>query len=122
VQFERRTVASAQARLLRPDSKEVRESGRSEGGACSEAKFVGPTRNGRSPKDEAKPYCISRREVLEAYRKVKSNKGAARIVVDPLFQPDSYGYRSFLETRSARAVRTRFSTLTELRGPAAGRR
>ena len=74
-------------------SKEVRESGRSEGGACSEAKFVGPTRNGRSPKDEAKPYCISRREVLEAYRKVKSYKGAAGIVVDPLFQPDSYGYR-----------------------------
>jgi hypothetical protein len=38
---------------------QVRESGRSEEGACSEAKFVGPTRNGRSPKDEAKPYCIS---------------------------------------------------------------
>jgi group II intron reverse transcriptase/maturase len=60
-------------------SEEVRESGRSEGGACSEAKFVGPTRNGRSPKDEAKPYCISRQEVLEAYKKVKSNKGAAGI-------------------------------------------
>ena len=60
-------------------SDEVRESGRSEGGACSEAKFVGPTRNGRSSKDEAKPYCISRQEVLEAYRKVKSNKGAAGI-------------------------------------------
>jgi len=60
-------------------SVEVRESGRSEGGACSEAKFVGPTRNGRSPKDEAKPYCISRQEVLEAYKKVKSNKGAAGI-------------------------------------------
>jgi RNA-directed DNA polymerase len=48
-------------------------------GACSEAKFVGPTRNGRSSKDEAKPYCISRWEVLEAYKKVKSNKGAAGI-------------------------------------------
>ena len=60
-------------------SEEVRESGRSEGGACSEAKFVGPTRNGRSPKDEAKPYCISRQEVLEAYRKVKSNKGTAGV-------------------------------------------
>lgn len=60
-------------------SNEVRESGRSEGGACSEAKFVGPTRNGRSSKDEAKPYCISRWEVLEAYKKVKSNKGAAGI-------------------------------------------
>ena len=60
-------------------SEEVRESGRSEGGACSEAQFVGPTRNGRSPKDEAKPYCISRQEVLEAYRKVKSNKGTAGV-------------------------------------------
>jgi hypothetical protein len=47
---------------------------------CSEAKFVGPTRDGRSPTDKAKPYCISRQEVLEAYRKVKSNKGAAGIV------------------------------------------
>lgn len=60
-------------------SKEVRENGQSEGGACSEAKFVGPTRNGRSLKDDAKSYCISRREVLEAYRKVKSNKRAAGI-------------------------------------------
>ena len=54
-------------------SDEVRESGRSEGGACSEAKYVGPTRNRRSLKDEAKPYCISRWEILEAYKKVKSN-------------------------------------------------
>ena len=37
-------------------SEEVRESGRSEGGACSEAEFVGSTRNGRSLKDKAKPY------------------------------------------------------------------
>jgi len=58
-------------------SNEVRESGWSEGGACSEAKSVGPTSNGRSPKDEAKPFCISRWEVWEAYLKVKSNKGAA---------------------------------------------
>ena len=60
-------------------SGEVRESGRSEGDACSEARFVGPTRNGRSPRDKAKPFCISRQEVLEAYCKVKSNKGAAGI-------------------------------------------
>ncbi len=58
-------------------SDEVRESERSEGGGCSEAKSVGPTSNGRSPKDEAKPFCISRWEVWEAYLKVKSNKGAA---------------------------------------------
>jgi len=49
------------------------------GVACSEAKSVGPTptSRGRSPKDEAKPFCISRWEVWEAYLKVKSNKGAA---------------------------------------------
>jgi Group II intron, maturase-specific domain len=46
-------------------SKEVRESGRSEGGACSEARFVRPTRNGRSPKDEAKPYCIFTNEKFD---------------------------------------------------------
>jgi RNA-directed DNA polymerase len=44
---------------------------------CSEATSVGPTRKGRSPKDEAKPFCISRWEVWEAYLRVKSNKGAA---------------------------------------------
>ena len=44
---------------------------------CSEAKSVRPTRKGKSLKDEAKPFCISRREVWEAYLKVKSNQGAA---------------------------------------------
>jgi RNA-directed DNA polymerase len=58
-------------------SDEVRESGWSEGDVCSESKSVGPTSNGRSSKDEAKPFCISRREVWEAYLKVKSNQGAA---------------------------------------------
>ena len=60
-------------------SNEVRESGQSKGGACSGAKSVQPTSDGRSRKDKAKPYCIKRREVLEAYYKVKSNKGAAGI-------------------------------------------
>jgi len=60
-------------------SDEVRESGRSKGGACSGAKSVRPTRDGRSQKDKAKPYCITRIEVLEAYFKVKSNKGAAGV-------------------------------------------
>jgi len=54
-------------------------SGPSKGGACSGAKSVGPTSNGRSLKDKAKPYCIKRQEVLEAYYKVKSNKGAAGV-------------------------------------------
>jgi len=58
-------------------SEEVGESRRSEGGVCSEATSIGPTRKGRSPKDEAKPFCISRWEVWEAYVKVKSNQGAA---------------------------------------------
>ena len=58
-------------------SEEVGESRRSEGGVCSEATSVGPTRKGRSLKDEAKPFCISRWEVWEAYSKVKSNQGAA---------------------------------------------
>jgi RNA-directed DNA polymerase len=73
-----RTNAAPRGGVLR-SSVEVCESGWSEGGACSEAKFVGPTRNGRSSKDEAKPFSISRQEVLEAYEKVKSNKGAAGV-------------------------------------------
>jgi hypothetical protein len=44
---------------------------------CSEATSVRPTGKGRSLKDEAKPFCISRWEVWEAYLKVKSNQGAA---------------------------------------------
>ena len=58
-------------------SDEDGESRGSEGGVCSEATSVRPTRKGRSLKDEAKPFCISRREVWEAYWKVKSNQGAA---------------------------------------------
>ena len=58
-------------------SDEVGEIRRSEGGMCSEETSVGSTRKGRSLKDEAKPFCISRWEVWEAYLKVKSNKGAA---------------------------------------------
>ena len=60
-------------------SDEVRESGRCNGGACSGAKSVRPTSDGRSLKDKAKPFCITRIEVLEAYFKVKSNKGATGI-------------------------------------------
>src|SRR5258706_6269959 len=58
-------------------SDEYQESWRSKGDGGSEGKSVGPTSNGRSPKDEAKPFCISRWEVWEAYLKVKSKKGAA---------------------------------------------
>ncbi len=53
--------------------------GRSEGGAGSHARSIGPTRDRRSAKDKAKPYGMSRQEILEAYWKMKSNKGAAGI-------------------------------------------
>jgi retron-type reverse transcriptase len=33
--------------------------------------------NGRSPRNEAKPFCISKKEVWEAYQRVKANKRAA---------------------------------------------
>ncbi len=29
--------------------------------------------------NNAKPFCISKREVLEAYKQVKANRGAARV-------------------------------------------
>src|SRR5437588_8037416 len=70
------TNAASRGGTLR-SSDEVGESRRSEGGVCSEATSVGPTRKGRSLKDEAKPFCISRWEVWEAYLRVKSNQGAA---------------------------------------------
>src|SRR5215469_10707841 len=38
-----------------------------------------PTSNGRSPMNEAKPFCISKKEVWEAYQRVKENKGAAGV-------------------------------------------
>src|SRR5215469_6997339 len=38
-----------------------------------------PTSDGRSPMNEAKPFCISKKEVWEAYQRVKENKGAAGI-------------------------------------------
>ena len=70
------TNAAPRGGTLR-SSEEVGESRRSEGRVCSEATSIGPTRKGRSLKDEAKPFCISRWEVWEAYVKVKSNQGAA---------------------------------------------
>ena len=70
------TNAAPRGGTLR-SSDEVGESRQSEGGVCSEATSIGSTRKGRNLKDEAKPFCISRREVWEAYEKVKSNQGAA---------------------------------------------
>ena len=58
---------------------------------------------------EVKPFSISKWEIWEAYQRVKANQGAAGVdehriaqtvvksrlepEVDPLFHPDSYGYR-----------------------------
>ncbi len=36
---------------------------------------------------EAKPFCISKKEVWEAYKRVKANKGAAGVDVRLLFLP-----------------------------------
>ena len=70
------TKAAPRGGTLR-SSEEAGESRWSEGSVCSEATSIGSTRKGRSLKDEAKPFCISRWEVWEAYVKVKSNGGAA---------------------------------------------
>jgi hypothetical protein len=85
-------------------SDEVRESGRSKGGACSGAKSVRPTRDGRSQKDKAKPYCITRIEVLEAYFKVKSNKGAAGVDEQTIEDSSAASVRPSRRTRRERSV------------------
>ncbi len=41
--------------------------------------IVGSTRNGRSLVDKAKPFSIPKREVWEAYKRVKANQGAAEV-------------------------------------------
>ncbi len=37
------------------------------------------TRKGRTDVDKAKPFCISKREVWEAYKRVRANRGAAGV-------------------------------------------
>jgi len=41
--------------------------------------IVWATRKGRTRMDRAKPFCISKREVWEAYKRVKANRGAAGV-------------------------------------------
>jgi hypothetical protein len=44
-----------------------------------EEQSLGSTSNGRSHVDKAKPFCIPKREVWEAYKRVKANQGAAGV-------------------------------------------
>jgi RNA-directed DNA polymerase len=41
--------------------------------------IVSATRKGRTYVDKAKPFCIAKREVWEAYKRVRANRGAAGI-------------------------------------------
>ena len=46
------------------------------------------TRKGRTGVDKAKPFCISKREVWEAYKRVRANRGAAGVDGQTLAQFD----------------------------------
>src|SRR5262245_13903912 len=48
-------------------------------GAVQQSQIRRSTRKGEEPMNEAKPFLISKREVWEAYQRVKANKGAAGI-------------------------------------------
>ncbi len=57
--------------------------------------FIGrSTGNGRSLLDNAKPFCIPKRWVWEAYKRVKANRGAAGV-------DEQFDWVSLLRTRSA---------------------
>ena len=46
---------------------------------CIDQPEPGPTSNGRSPRHKAKPFEIPKREVWEAYKRVRENQGAAGV-------------------------------------------
>jgi group II intron reverse transcriptase/maturase len=46
-------------------------------GCVKEPNSMSQPVDGRSPRNEAKPFCISKKEVWVAYQRVKANKGAA---------------------------------------------
>ena len=49
----------------------------------------GSTSNGRNLLDTAKPFTISKREVWESYKRVKSNRGAAGVDRQSIDEIDS---------------------------------
>ncbi len=57
------------------------KSGKRDGakGLCCGAEFNEPTSKWEEPMSEAKPFCISKWEVWEAYKRVKANHGAAGV-------------------------------------------
>ena len=79
MQFERRTEASVSARLLRPDSDEDSVMGLERRGSIVQLELKKTTGNGRIGLKQAKPFCITKRQVWEAYKRVKANKGAAGV-------------------------------------------
>ena len=58
-------------------SCEVPDKGMEQRGCVKEPDSMSQPVDGRSPRNEAKPFCISKKEVWEAYQRVKANKGAA---------------------------------------------
>jgi len=59
-------------------AEKSRNGDRSERG-CVVCFICRSTRDGRSLVNKAKPFCISKWEVWEAYKRVKANKGAAGV-------------------------------------------
>lgn len=62
-------------------------------GTASSGILVGSTSNGRSHTENAKPFSISKREVWNAYKRVKANRGAAGV--------DGQSIAEFEENRSS---------------------
>ena len=48
-------------------------------GAPSSGDVIGATLKGRTSVDKAKPFCIAKRDVWEAYKRVKANRGSAGV-------------------------------------------